>query len=98
LRSLQDEIPEVTALSGRGCFRGITVETSPGEALPSAQVPDLVEAIRAAGAIAHPGVNGVQLVPVLTSTDAEVDELLDCLSRGIATYLRAASPAGRASA
>ncbi len=91
LRRLRQTHPAITALSGRGCFRGITLEPQPGTPLPQTQVPEVVSAIREAGAIAHPGVHGVQLVPVLTSTDSEVDELVDCVDRGLSAYLARAS-------
>ncbi|OEJ39801.1 aminotransferase [Streptomyces agglomeratus] len=73
----------VTGSTGAGCFRSIRLRTPDGQPFPQAEVPALVAAVRAAGAIVHPGVHGVQLFPALTYTEADLDELLDCVRTGL---------------
>ncbi|GAQ55206.1 daptide-type RiPP biosynthesis aminotransferase [Streptomyces acidiscabies] len=82
--------PLVSATTGLGCFRSIRLLTPGGEALPQQEVPGVVAAIRAAGAIVHPSVNGVQILPALVYTDGEVAELLDCVRAGVAAHARQA--------
>lgn len=78
--------PWITHAQGRGCFRGLTVGLTSGEDLPQHLVPELVAAVRECGAIVHPGPAGFQLVPALTYTVEELDELLDCVRRGVALF------------
>ncbi|MEV1004629.1 daptide-type RiPP biosynthesis aminotransferase [Nonomuraea sp. NPDC050202] len=78
--------PMVAGTSGVGCFRAIKLRTPDGAELPQAEVPAVVAAVRRAGAIVHPGVNGVQLVPALTYTDADLSELFGCLRAGLSAY------------
>ncbi|MEJ3658896.1 daptide-type RiPP biosynthesis aminotransferase [Actinomycetes bacterium KLBMP 9759] len=61
--------PRVVAVSGVGCFRSAELS------VPPAQVPGVVEAIRAAGAIVHPWPKGFSLIPPLVYTDADLDML-----------------------
>ncbi|MEU5547870.1 daptide-type RiPP biosynthesis aminotransferase [Streptomyces sioyaensis] len=75
--------PFVTGTTGKGCFRSIRLTGASGEPLATAHVPALVRSIRAAGAITHPGPHGIQVIPALTYSDSEVDELADCISRGL---------------
>ncbi len=75
--------PEAVSTRGAGCFRAVEVTGPGGQALGPAGVTELVEAIRADGAIVHPGIDGIQLIPALTSTTADVQVLLGCVSRGI---------------
>jgi adenosylmethionine-8-amino-7-oxononanoate aminotransferase len=74
--------PLVSATTGIGCFRSIRLCTPEGEPLPQQEVPEVVAAIRRAGAVVHPSVNGVQILPALVYTDDELAELLDCVRRG----------------
>lgn len=74
----------VTGVTGAGCFRSVRLSGRDGAPLPPAEVPAVVAAVRAQGAIVHPGPHGVQLVPALTMTDGELAELVGCLRRGIA--------------
>lgn len=92
LGRLRETHQVVAGLSGRGCFRGVALADEPGTPLPQHQVPEVVAAVRASGAIVHPGVHGIQVVPVLTSTDSEVDELVDCVGRGLSAYSERAAP------
>lgn len=78
--------PMVAGTSGLGCFRAIRLRTPDGDELPQAEVPAVVAAVRRAGAIVHPGVNGVQLVPALTYSEADLSELFGCLRAGLSAY------------
>jgi adenosylmethionine-8-amino-7-oxononanoate aminotransferase len=75
--------PRVIATTGVGCFRSIRLCTAAGEQLPQSEVPRVVAAIRRAGAIVHPGVRGVQILPALIYTATELAELLDCVRAGL---------------
>ncbi|MEH0528321.1 aminotransferase class III-fold pyridoxal phosphate-dependent enzyme [Streptomyces stelliscabiei] len=86
LTRLVDEHPWVTGTTGVGCFRSLRLTTPDGEPLPQARVPELVAAIRTAGAIVHPGVHGIQLFPALTYTDADLTELTDRIRAGLALF------------
>ncbi|QES48798.1 aspartate aminotransferase family protein [Streptomyces venezuelae] len=88
LARLTAEDPSVSGTTGAGCFRSVRVTdgTAAGAPLPQAEVPALVAAIRAAGAIVHPGIHGIQLIPALTYTEAELAELLDCVRTGLAAF------------
>lgn len=91
-RALEDLVatePLVSATTGIGCFRSIRLRTPEGDPLPQQEVPRVVAAIREAGAVVHPSVNGVQILPALIYTDDELAELLDCVRRGVRTHARA---------
>lgn len=83
LRGLVEEAPAALALTGRGCFRGVTVHGQHGAPLSAAETMALVDDVRAAGALVQPGRGGVQLVPAVVYGDADVDALVDCLRRGL---------------
>ncbi len=83
--------PRVLDVVGVGCFRSIRLRADDGGPLDQRLVPRVVAAIRDAGAIVHPGPHGIQLVPALVYRPTDVDELLDCVDRG----LRAALPEPR---
>ncbi|MBT2392592.1 aspartate aminotransferase family protein [Streptomyces sp. ISL-1] len=93
LARLTAEEPRVSGTTGMGCFRSIRLTTADGSPLPQAHVPALVTAIREAGAIVHPGVQGIQLFPALTYTEAELTELLECVRAGIAAYTQSSAKA-----
>ncbi|MFD6417497.1 daptide-type RiPP biosynthesis aminotransferase [Streptomyces sp. NPDC060194] len=76
----------VGSSTGLGLFRAVTVLTAAGDPLPQGEVMDLVAAIRDAGAIVHPGLHGVQLLPPLTCGDEDLAELLSCVRTGIETH------------
>ncbi|MEU9718898.1 daptide-type RiPP biosynthesis aminotransferase [Streptomyces sp. NPDC047976] len=89
--------PRVAATTGLGCFRSVRLCDPDGTPFPQDQVHALVRAIRDAGAIVHPGVNGIQLFPALTCTDAELTELLAAVTAGLDLHLaRTAAPAAEA--
>lgn len=83
LTELAASHPFVSASTGAGCFRSIQVRTRDGAPLPQADVPALVAKVRELGALVYPGPNGIQLVPALVYTDAEVDELMHCVRAGL---------------
>lgn len=96
IAELMAEMPQIIGTTGVGCFRSLRIADASGAPLPQHRVPALVAAIRDAGAIVHPGPSGVQLVPALTYSDAELAELLDCVRRGILAHHeaeQAATPA-----
>ncbi|MFJ5546917.1 daptide-type RiPP biosynthesis aminotransferase [Streptomyces sp. NPDC093225] len=98
---LEDELTQLVsghaligATTGVGLFRSIRVVTATGEPLPQTEVMGLVGRIREAGAIVHPGVHGVQLLPALTCGDEDLAELLRRVVAGIEAH--AADLAGAA--
>ena len=84
LRRLQPGLPAPTSLAGRGLFRTLHVQDpdAPGTPVPGSAVAALVTAVRRAGAVVHPGPAGIQLIPPLTYTHADVDQLLECVTAG----------------
>ena len=76
-------VPAVAATRGTGCFRAVVVRGDDGALLPADRVGDLVAAVRRAGVVVHPGIDGVQLVPALTSTPADIAELFAALRAGL---------------
>ncbi|MFJ9901413.1 daptide-type RiPP biosynthesis aminotransferase [Streptomyces sp. NPDC101152] len=87
LAELAASHPHVAGTTGTGCFRSIRLRTADGEPLPQHEVPQVVDAIRRAGAIVHPSVRGIQLLPALVYTDAELGELLDCVRAGVDAHV-----------
>ncbi|CAL9549298.1 Acetylornithine_succinyldiaminopimelate aminotransferase [Streptomyces sp. enrichment culture] len=90
-KALEDLVttePLVSATTGIGCFRSIRLRTPAGDPLPQQEVPKVVAAIRRAGAVVHPSVNGVQILPALIYTDDELAELLDCVRLGVRAHAR----------
>ncbi len=79
--------PRVLGVAGVGCFRSIRLGGDDGGPLDQRLVPGVVAAIRDAGAIVHPGPHGIQLVPALIYRPDEVDELIDCVARGLRVAL-----------
>jgi len=85
-------------ITGRGCFRGIVVSDEGGVALDPGGIAFLVDATRDVGAVVHPGLRGVQLVPALTYTDAQVDQLVAALGAGLDRLWSRTRPSGGAPA
>ncbi|GAA3217519.1 daptide-type RiPP biosynthesis aminotransferase [Nonomuraea helvata] len=86
LAALESDHPLVAGTVGRGCFRSIRLLGPDGAPLPQTEVPGVVAAIRRAGAIVHYGVNGVQLFPALTYSEADLRELMECVRKGLSAY------------
>ncbi|MCE0539272.1 aminotransferase class III-fold pyridoxal phosphate-dependent enzyme [Kineosporia rhizophila] len=84
LTSLADRLPVPTSTAGRGLFRTLHAHTADGAPVGPAVVAQLITAVREAGAVVHPGPGGIQLIPALTYSEAEVTELLGCVELGFA--------------
>lgn len=95
IADLVERHPLVTGSLGRGCFRTLHIGGPGGHRLSPPGVAHLVAAIRKAGAIVHPGPAGIQLVPSLTYSDAEVDELMTCVESGLNSLVPSAASAAR---
>lgn len=93
LAELVEGHPLLAATTGRGAFRALSVRAADGTPLPDAAVPGLVDAVRSAGAVVHPGPGGIQLIPALVYTEAEVEELLDAVVRGLDNLTRRSADA-----
>jgi adenosylmethionine-8-amino-7-oxononanoate aminotransferase len=78
--------PLVNATTGMGCLRSLRLSYGDGTPLEQAEVPAVIAAIREAGALVHPGPSCIQLLPALIYSDADLDELLNCVKRGLAAY------------
>lgn len=91
LADLASALPLRSELVGRGLFRTLRLFDDRGRALDQALVPRLVADVRAAGAIVHPGLHGIQLVPALVYTDDDIAELVGHLEHGIDRFARTAS-------
>lgn len=68
---------------GRGAFLAVALTGSDGARLPPERIPDAVAAIAAAGAIVHPGVDGIQLIPGYGYDDAAFAELDAAIRAGL---------------
>jgi adenosylmethionine-8-amino-7-oxononanoate aminotransferase len=88
LPRLVDEVPLVHATSGRGCLRAVLLADAEGKPLEGNEIPAVVEAIRSAGVLVHPGPSCVQLLPALVYGDDELDELLAGVRAGLTSYGR----------
>ncbi|MFS0894795.1 daptide-type RiPP biosynthesis aminotransferase [Microbacterium sp. 179-I 3D3 NHS] len=81
--------PRVIGVAGRGAFRALRIagrtsaSTEPGGTEPvgasKEEIVELVERIRRAGAIVHPGPSVLQLIPAAISDSADLDRLGDVL-------------------
>ena len=69
-------------IRGRGAFVALALAGPAGARLTPDRVPDAVAAIAAAGAIVHPGVDGIQLIPGYGYGDAEFAELDGAIRTG----------------
>lgn len=84
LAQLLSDEESVVGTRGRGCFRAVSVVDADGAPLSSDGVDHLVTQIRRAGAVVHPGPSGFQLIPALTYTEAETEELFGRVRDGMA--------------
>lgn len=75
--------PLVDRVTGQGCFRSLRIRGAKGGPASPSEVAAMVAAVRTAGAIVHPGPGGIQLIPALTYSQAELNELLNCVLRGL---------------
>ncbi|MFF3377811.1 daptide-type RiPP biosynthesis aminotransferase [Streptomyces sp. NPDC002680] len=86
LAALAAEYPMITSVTGRGCMWALHLIAPDGAPMAQSEVSVVIQAIRDAGAIVTAGPNCFQLVPALVYTDAEVDELLAIMRRGLENY------------
>jgi adenosylmethionine-8-amino-7-oxononanoate aminotransferase len=78
--------PLVSGAAGAGCFRALHLVTPEGRPLPQSEVGAVVDAVRAEGAVVHPGPQAIQLVPALVYTQEQVRELVGAVSAGLARH------------
>ncbi|WP_207387025.1 daptide-type RiPP biosynthesis aminotransferase [Frankia sp. Cppng1_Ct_nod] len=83
LHGLVSAAPSRLTLTGRGCFRGVVVRDQYDQLLDPGQIAALVGYVREAGAVVHPGLGGVQLVPALVYEADGIRQLTAALSAGL---------------
>ncbi|MGO4453404.1 daptide-type RiPP biosynthesis aminotransferase [Arthrobacter sp. RAF14] len=76
----------VTAVSGRGLFRGIHLRHLNGDVLSGAEVMDVVGSIFDHGVIVHPGPSSIQLLPAYIYGSSGIREMLARIDGGLAAY------------
>ncbi|MGC0368143.1 daptide-type RiPP biosynthesis aminotransferase [Microbacterium sp. SLBN-111] len=76
---------------GRGAFLAVALADSDDARLSPERIPDAVAAIAAAGAIVHPGVDGIQLIPGYGYDDAAFAELDAAIRAGLTRVTEAAA-------
>lgn len=86
--------PLVSATTGKGCLRSLRLSDGEGKPLDQAEIPSVVSAIRDAGALVHPGPSCIQLIPALTYSDVNLDELLSSVGLGLAAYAARSGKSG----
>lgn len=74
----------IGSVSGQGCMRSINFDSSN---LDPIQIDTIIDEIFAAGAMVHPGPNSLLLMPALTYTNQQIDDLLDKVASGIQAVL-----------
>lgn len=74
---------------GRGAFLAVALADAGGARLSLERIPDAVAAVAAAGAIVHPGVDGIQLIPGYGYGDAAFAELDAAIRAGLAQLAEA---------
>ncbi|MFB1048018.1 daptide-type RiPP biosynthesis aminotransferase [Streptomyces chrestomyceticus] len=84
LDDLSAHLPFISHTTGTGCFRGVHLR-APGR-IPAdpTVVRTAVDTVRAHGALTHPGPGCIQLVPPLTCTEQDLDQLHHALLNGLA--------------
>jgi adenosylmethionine-8-amino-7-oxononanoate aminotransferase len=84
LAQLREDLGGSVNVSGRGAFRGLSFHDDAG-AISYQKQSELVEIVRDAGVIVSHGLHGFQILPALTYTNAELDELFERLRSGLRT-------------
>lgn len=84
LRALVGKVPLVVGTRGKGCMQSLLLGWTDGSPLTPPEVDTVVEAIRLAGALIHPGPNSIQLLPALVYTPEDLRLLLACVCDGLA--------------
>lgn len=88
LTRLAAELPIVRGVSGCGCLRAVLLADSSGAPLDPRVVPDVIAAIRDAGALVRPGPSCVQLLPALIYGEDDFAELLRRVRAGLQAATR----------
>lgn len=83
--------PGVSGVSGAGAFRALHLRDRRGMPLAGGRVLDLVECIRRAGAIVHPGPSAIQLIPALVYGADEFEALETSIRAGLRHFAAEAS-------
>jgi adenosylmethionine-8-amino-7-oxononanoate aminotransferase len=108
LRSALEDHPAVGDIRGKGLLVGVELVADRGSKRPHPRSERIVEGLRDAcmreGLVIYPstgcadGANGdlFLLGPPLIISDAEIDQLVERLSHGLATLSRLVTPSGRA--
>lgn len=86
IADLVDRHPLVAGSDGAGCFRALRLLTPDGLPIPQSEIGAVVDAVRAEGAIVHPGPQGIQLIPALIYTADDVRNLFRCLTAGLVRH------------
>ncbi|MFJ6537878.1 daptide-type RiPP biosynthesis aminotransferase [Paenarthrobacter sp. NPDC091711] len=81
-------IPGVGNATGRGCMRGLKLHSRNGMPLSSEGVLAVVRNIHQAGAMVQPGPGRIQLLPALTYTEENFEELQAAVEAGLVTATR----------
>lgn len=76
-------LPSVGNSTGRGCMRGLKLHSRNGLPLSSEGVLAVVRSIHQAGAIVQPGPGRIQLLPALTYTEENFEELQAAMEAGL---------------
>ncbi|WP_281450858.1 daptide-type RiPP biosynthesis aminotransferase [Paenarthrobacter nitroguajacolicus] len=77
------QIPGIGDSTGRGCMRGIKLHSENRLALSPNATLAVVKRIHQAGAIVQPGPGRIQLLPALTYTDENFQELRAAITQGL---------------
>ncbi|MFJ4210462.1 daptide-type RiPP biosynthesis aminotransferase [Paenarthrobacter sp. NPDC089675] len=88
LDGLIDELGEMAGVgdsTGRGCMRGVKLYDTNGLPLSPDATLAAVQHIHQAGAIVQPGPGRIQLLPALTYTEENVEELRKAITQGLIT-------------
>lgn len=86
LSELTASFGSVTAHRGRGCFRALEVSAANGTPIAGASITALQRSIRRAGAHVYPGPGGIQLIPSLTYSKADVGLLFNAITAGLSEF------------
>jgi adenosylmethionine-8-amino-7-oxononanoate aminotransferase len=81
VQAMADEGLGVLGVRGHGLMLGVELRGADGAPLRPVQVMATVEALLGEGVIVHPGPGGIGLLPPLTISPAQVDEIVDALRR-----------------
>ena len=75
--------PLVAGHRGVGLMRAIQLEDTDGAPFSDAQVGMTLESVRKEGALVYASPGGLALLPPLVISDADLDELIACVGRGL---------------